>query len=1062
MKCFPRWLLICLLSLFPASVLICGLLSSRAENSESGSATESALYRLMNLPAGAVLARRLPSEGVEQVGKLIRQSPTRGDLYAIRAQEEERQLDAQAAENDWKRAAKMASNRAPALIELADFYHRRLKSANEADALVEAAKLPETGLDRFRPDRSQRSWHAFERAVVVAKEANLPFTNCEAIYNSWIDRYPKSPVPYLLYLDVLAAAKDTLRARTLADRVATQFPQNTQLQMQSEAKLASIDSGPSAELDTYSRRFTPLWPAELRARYYDLLKTAHQLRSFLAQARSAVSQDAKDLRPVLRIYFYYEQESKRELADKELLSWELRRNSAQLPPNGNELATVAPLFERVGDYDESARAYYTIYESSAATQTDKELALSSLIKLLLDVPEQPLRLGSRDLSLYRNVGRMDPHPGFLNGILSIALNTTSPQYEYQMASQAAATYFHRAAASNFLEKLKQQFPNSPETGALEAKLFEAYAAYGQNDVLIRLIPAWLKSYPNAPEHVNAALLLADAYSATNRQQAEFTLYDHLLSDLAARSDGVPLGPELVETVGQQDSSRSNSDAPVARSNDYARVLDRYLSRLAQAQRLLDAVALYRREIDRNPGDPGLYERLALFIEQNRLDAQLARTYSAAFDRFKEVSWADKLARLYLRQKQYAAYQALARQITQTFDGSELASFVTAISPDPKISPVLYRQINLYAHRRFPHNLTFVRNLLAAYQAKQTADPGSYEKLLRENWFYDAGLRVTFFEFLSRTGKLAVELARLPALEQAAEQENGAAIEMRAEGLAWFTRFEAASPAFVRLAGMTPGDRSVNTRAVTIERSLASSPGGSIDRAVALAEQGVEADLSDSAALTRVGEIYADQELYGKAVPWWNRVAEIHPGSLDGYLESATIFWDYFQYKDSLRLISGARRQFHEPALFAYESGAIYEDEGDFSGAIDEYVAAALQQPQTGENASAQSRLLALARRKETAALVEQHTANLIRGQFSAEALRLRVAFLENQGRQSDIHALLSSEISRASTVSDAEVIEQSADHFGFDDTAGVARARRGTLERSSRKDQSTRRLGFIS
>lgn len=117
-------------------------------------------------------------------------------------------------------------------------------------------------------------------------------------------------------------------------------------------------------------------------------------------------------------------------------------------------------------------------------------------------------------------------------------------------------------------------------------------------------------------------------------------------------------------------------------------------------------------------------------------------------------------------------------------------------------------------------MTFVRNLLAAYEAKQTADPASYEKLLRENWFYDAGLRVTFFEFLSRTGRLGTELARLPALEQAAEQKDTAAIEMRAEGLAWSTRFEAASPAFVRLAGIAPGDRSMNTRAVTIERSLA--------------------------------------------------------------------------------------------------------------------------------------------------------------------------------------------------------------------------------------------------
>jgi hypothetical protein len=37
--------------------------------------------------------------------------------------------------------------------------------------------------------------------------------------------------------------------------------------------------------------------------------------------------------------------------------------------------------------------------------------------------------------------------------------------------------------------------------------------------------------------------------------------------------------------------------------------------------LPQALALLRRELDRNPGDPLLYERLADFLSQNNLSAQ---------------------------------------------------------------------------------------------------------------------------------------------------------------------------------------------------------------------------------------------------------------------------------------------------------------------------------------------------------------------------------------------------------------------------------------------------------
>src|SRR5271154_1128220 len=81
--------------------------------------------------------------------------------------------------------------------------------------------------------------------------------------------------------------------------------------------------------------------------------------------------------------------------------------------------------------------------------------------------------------------------------------------------------------------------------------------------------------------------------------------------------------------------------------------------------------------------------------------------------------------------------------------------------------------------------------------------------------------------------------------------------------------------------------------------------------------------------------------FAAAAPYWRRMASVHPGLPDGYLQSATVFWDYFQFDDALAQIAAARKQFHDPTLYGYEAGAIYENKNDTAKAIPEYVAAAI-------------------------------------------------------------------------------------------------------------------------
>ena len=336
-------------------------------------------------------------------------------------------------------------------------------------------------------------------------------------------------------------------------------------------------------------------------------------------------------------------------------------------------------------------------------------------------------------------------------------------------------------------------------------------------------------------------------------------------------------------------SQAAAEPVPARSPEYARILDRYISRLVSLKRLRDALALYRREMDRNPADPGLYERLAAFLEENRMGADVEQVYRRAMAQFSDRGWSHKLARWYLRQKRTAQFDQLTQEVVKIFSGTELEAYVRDITSGQTLAPVLYRQVNLYAHQRFPHDLTFVRNLLTAYSQSSTADAAASEALLRKYWFYANDLRDRFFERLSASRRLDAELAAI----KNASPANPATQQFVAEANAWQSHFEEAAPVMQAIAADFPADADRAGRAVDIYRSLATyeAPGDIRNTRIAAGiEQGLtRAEPRNRTALTRLGEIYADRELFSRAKPVWERIAHVQPGVSSGYLEAATVF-----------------------------------------------------------------------------------------------------------------------------------------------------------------------------
>jgi tetratricopeptide (TPR) repeat protein len=1051
-----------------------GALPSWIRNIEAGNAIEAAFFRAMSLPGGSVLFRRPPSETRPALSELIKAQPRNADLYSLHALEDEQQLDFTAAESDWKTYAESASSKTPAQIALADFYQRRVRPLDEIKALEVIANAQPEASEELTSPAEQQSWRAFERIFSIIRNQGLGKEVSLAHYRAWLARYPQERTLYPRFLDFLVLQKDYAAANQVVSDYRRQFPDDAIFPVKARAMVEYRRGSRQQGLAVYEQTFQPLWAPELVTSYFDLLTQTQSLRKFADEARAALAADPGDLNATARLFYYYQQQGKLDAAQQTITAFRLHKEAARSEWRAQQLYVCARLLEDIHAYPESARYYFALYNSKGTTDVDaQEQALAGLTSLLLTAPESPIRLGSGELSIYRDIATMDAGPGYLNGILSLILNT-SPAARFSEEEQRAIPYFHRSRAAELLAMLDAKFPNSPRRPELHAKLLDFYASSGESGAVIRGGHEFLAAFPNASQRTDIALLMADADARTGKTQEEFAIYDSVLQELAAQAQRMPLGQRVsggadspendsTDNDSTEYSPRASQDAAYgeasdpsvagdnfrrrtggdafqlrgataitrmgARSPEYSRVLERYLARLVQSKKIPEALAVLRREIDRNPDDPGIYQRLAIFLAQNRLGAEEEEVYRRAMQRFQDRSWYHKLARFYLVHKKNAEFEALTQEAVKTFSGTSLERYFTNVGYGG--TPVLYLRLNQFAHQRFPHNPVFVRNLLVSYHDSHTYDDPAWQALIRQHWFEEADLRGEFFEYLSRTRQLEIELAALRQDSPAGTSQwqelirtNPAAGDFLAQAALWQSHFEEGAPALNALAVQYPADFETARTASAVDRSLAYFDPRQTDAAVKIEDNLLQANPGNTEVMARIGDIYADRELFAKAAPYWNRIPTIAPGQAGGYLEAASIYWDYFDFDNALRLLNEGRTKLSDENLYSYEAGAIYESQRDYPRAVAEYIKGDL----AGQaNSPADLRLMQLARRPKLRDLVDQQTARLVASPNPPmTAVYLRVRVLEAQDRKPEMESLLDSIATNITSIETAEDVENLA------------------------------------
>jgi tetratricopeptide (TPR) repeat protein len=1069
------------------------------------SAVESALYCAMQLPATQALYPRPPKEAQSELSRLIAADAGNAELYQLRARTDEQALSEAAAESDWKLYAAHAPDPIAAKLDLADFYERRLMVPQEIATLSEVAAAPPIASETYVDPTRQRSWRVFERILGAIHRQGLPPAQTASTFSDFLSRYPDQPAVYGAFLQFQLDQRDWPATQSLIERYARQFPQDAVFPIRARALLEFRRGNIDAALTVYDHAFEPLWPEDLIESYFALLEQTHRKRLFVAEARAQLAahpDGAAALNALARVFYYDRHSGRIDSARQDLDAFRIAREARNAPWTPADLYTLAALSRTIHAYAEAARYDYALASTDGVTPNGEPAAqcgLAGLVDILLEAPAQPLAIGAQNLTLYRDIATMDQGPGYWNGILSLWLNGESPEREYQSETAKAQSYFYRSKAAELITELDKRFPGAPERPRLHAAMIRALSQYGEPATVIAAGKDYLVAFPSSSGRLDVANLMADAYARENDTADEFALYESQLQELAAKTGGLPLtssatapppAPEAGSVrfyVRVQDPGSVDSDAGAAEKlksqrlaqlptrkslpegTEYASVLDRYLGRLTATGQLPRALTVLRAQLDRNPNDPALYERLANFLEQNNLSAQEEQVYQQAFSKFQENSYYDKLARLYLRENKSRAFAQLTRQVTDIFSGTALDAFFANVNPGRPIGPQLALRLNLYAAKRFPHDLVFTRNLLTAYQSAPTRDTDAYEALLRRHWWESGELRDEFLAYLSRTGKLQAELSQLESLNRQtpASAPNPAALREQAEIDIFNSQFEQAAPLLGSVADLYPADADTGDQAVSLYRSLAyldPQPKSTL-RAVALEQNLLLAEPDSPDRLATLGDLYAEATGTGgedliSATPYWRRIPELHPGSTQGYLTTATIFWDYFQFDSALGEVAAARTRFHSPALFGYEAGAIDENRHDLPAAMAEYtnafihpieidrhfdsalgtIDAWLRPPSDAADSNFRStaqsflgseaskaRLMQLATRPATQAEVDAATAQAVAGDpANTAALTLRADVLAAQHHAPELAPLLTTlfhqALDRASTLDEAAAV----------------------------------------
>ncbi|HSK71855.1 MAG TPA: tetratricopeptide repeat protein [Pyrinomonadaceae bacterium] len=891
------------------------------------------------------------AEARQNLLKLAEKQPENPQILERLADLEEKLLLFEEAEKNLKR---LAGIDAAKLVNLAVFYHSRARFEDEAAILRKIL---------FSTEAENRA-QVFERLINLARIHDLREYLKPEFFAEVARENPNVYEIFQRLIEKLIEEKNYSEALNFTQQAKAQFPEMQGVLLEKEVDILLEMGEPQEAEKVYRAAFDPFWSAEEAGKFYDFLNRQDRLRAYGAELKTRFKQNPADFDAAIRLALYRDHDYS--YGNDDLSPIILKLEQAKKDWTIEELVTVTRLLLQANEGDLASRFLYTLYlrEDFQKSGEMRAKILYQLFEMFSDAENQRLPLTKGDLRFYEDVAKADTKPGIATGILSLIFSDTNPRQRLEEQEVKATKYFNRAAAYRIFEEYKKEFPTSPELAQMYLDIVRLYTATGETEIAEKTLNEFAERYENSSDYPAVALKLADAFVFVGNAEKERKIYRKVLDSLGKNQKGAQnsdnnysnyftaqsfeFSPNRNEGINIP-SEKSKNDyyysEPETNFRDYLgrktpaityeEVLEKLVASFAKEKKTAEILAVYSDEIAKYPEEEWLYERRLAWLEQTNLTGEQLEVYQKALARFQSRGWQDKLARFFLRQNRQAEFAGLSGDLIGKLNDREIESYLSQFV-DGKISASgfekhLYLKLYQTAHARFPHNPSFVGGLLRFYKTNKQED--EWRKLAAAYYFESKIVREQFLDRLAEKGELR------NYLEQAKNKEGIVYELFRADASARLSNFENAVAAYRKLNQIYPNETEFSERLIAFTRSFGQKNAELLTEAANVSKARADFLSASATYRTRSGEIFAELGNYENAREEWEKLIPTAKGEKEIYLDTATVFWDYFQYEDARRTIEKLREKFWDETLYAFEAGAILEAQRRQNEAIGEYVKA---------------------------------------------------------------------------------------------------------------------------
>lgn len=992
------------------------------------------------------------SQARENLSKLYERNPDSSEILKKLADFNERLERFDEAENNLRNLAEID---AAETEKLAAFYQRRGRFEEQAETLRKI----------LFSVSAERRGDALEKLIFVARRHDLKQYLQTSFYAEVAEENPDVYAVFERLIKNLIEEKNYAEALDFVRQAKTQFSEKREVLLEKEVEILLDLEKPQEAEKVYRAAFDPFWPDEQAQKFYDFLNGQDRLRAYGAEIKMQFRKNPADFDAGIRLALY--QNNDYYSGNDSVAPVILKLQKAKKDWTTEELVTAARLLLKSGEAELASRFIYTLYlrEDFKQNSALRAKILYQLFELFFDAENQKLPLVRGDLRFYEDIARADTKPGIATGILSLIFSDSNPRENLDEQERKAGKIFNRAAAYRIFEEYKKENPDSGELAQMYLDIVRFYSATKQTEIAEKVLSEFAGKYENSEDFASAALKLADAFIAVKREDKAREIYqktlDYLgrqtkplapqkkteisfnddpaqtfaLQNVGTRNEGINIPNETTKTdYDDYYDEKPELNDYLARKKDeifYSEVLEKTVASLAKEKKTVEILKLYSDEIAKYPNEEWLYEQRLGWLEQTNLTAEQLELFKTALARFQTNNWRDRLARFFVRNERNDEFAKLSEEIIGSLDDADaqkyLSEFIDGKIEQSDFEKQLYLKLYKSAHERFPHNIAFVDGLRRFYKInKQT---GEWRRLSAEYYFESTGIREAFLDDLSSENQLR------NFLDQSKNHEGVIYELFRADASARLSDFENSVAAYRRLNDLYPHTPEFANRLIDFTRSFGQKNRQMLDEAanVSFLESQFQKDSAETNI--RSGEIYAELGDYEKARGQWKKLLETAKGDRETYLETATVFWDYFQFDDALEAIEILREKFGDETLYAFQTGAILEAQNKKSEAIAEYVKAFDANGDETQKEKSVRRLAQLSRKNEAEKTAGNDVQNQVATAFSNEAgkrkdssrLSLGYAkFLYKTNREKQAETILNRAIGQSS---DSEFFESARDFY---------------------------------